>query len=365
MLGLSVKEQTKKKNNKTGPGDIGPIFTHRKREPWAIGGKSFWASVIVFVLTTAVIGAGIYFYQAYFYQRQIESLTKQIEILNEQVEVVTGLLGVRELEETDESFCPTLEISKDKKTVIANGEALVFTTLSAKGAEIVSVIGNPDCKRFAYSTVSFLEDQTESKIFVSDYQGNDIRDYVVYELFAHNINFKEFKEGQLLFTHAPYGSKSESILMPAVDTAVFDTADGSVKEWGRTYAYSLNWHSAVIDREGSSVLRNLEEDEDIAVLAKLGEDYAGDFVFSEDGETITYLYFTKVKDDSFLHNYFEYNNEEVVIDGIIRIWDIKTGTHTGILSGNMKGIRLDSLQKGVLSYTKWEPGPVERMLVLP
>ena len=346
----------------------GPVFTHPRRNLWAMGGQVFWVSIIAALVTAIIIGGGIYFYQEFFYGNQIQELTNQIKTLNEQIELGSTLAQVRGEVKEEGPSCPVLQISDNKKYILADGVVLDFTNIEQKdeeeGFEIINVAKNEDCTEIAIGMVSSGEGGGSSIIRHASLDGTRVQSFVVYES-SNDITIKELKDNFILYTYQAHGAGLDAgTLQSALNTAFLNTQTGVVEEWGKVYAYSSDWNYTVIDRSGDSILIDMVNDQELAVLSHTGEDYATDFVFSSEGGTIAYLYFAEREDTAFLGNYFNFCSAES-IEGKISVWDIDTGLQTDIMSGDIKGIRLTSFKDNMIHYTKWETDTVEKTLALP
>ncbi|MBU0648544.1 hypothetical protein KJ969_00325 [Patescibacteria group bacterium] len=345
----------------------GPVFTHPKKNPWAMGGQVFWTSIIAILATTTIVGASMYFYQAFFYEKQIREFSFQIETLNEQIELGAILAYVRE-GVASKASCPLLRISDSKKYILADGLPLDFTDVeqgeTGKNIEITSVAKNADCGEMAIGLVDTREGSGSATIRRISLDGTEVQNFALYDL-PNDVTIKEFKDNLILYAYWAHGAGLDAgELQQAANIAFLNTQTGAVEEWGKAYAYSADWNYIVAVRDGAAVLVDMRTDQDLAVLYSAGQDYATDFVFSSDGASIAYLHFPERQDTAFLGNYFNLCGTEPV-EGKISVWDIDAGLKTDIMGGDIRGIRLTSFSGNVIYYTKWGPDAVKKSLTLP
>jgi len=343
------------------------VFTHPKKNLWAMGGQIFWTSIIAILATTTIVGASMYFYQAFFYEKQIREFSSQIESLNEQIELGAILADVRE-EAASREACPLLQISDNKKYILADGVSLNFTNVEqeeiGKSIEITSVAKNADCTKMAIGLVEIVEGGGSATIRRISLDGSEVQNFALYDA-PNDIIVKEFKDSLILYTYQTHGAGLDAgALQQAVNTAFLNTQTSAVEEWGTAYAYSADWNYVVTARDGAAVLVDMRTNQDLAVLYRAGQDYATDFVFSSDCARMAYLYFPERENTAFLGNYFNFCSVEPV-EGKISVWDIGAGVKTDIMEGGVKGIRLTSFSGNVIYYTEWETDAVKKSLALP
>ena len=350
----------------------GLVYTHPKSMRFKANRPSFWVVIVVFILTAIIAGTGTYFYQDYFYTQEIQNLEKQIAGLHDEVETLVRLAGLRSEEEIVEILaCPNLKISEAKNSIFAAGLELEFTVAASDEEEIweiTDVMMDPECERFAWSTITtFPVDGTSiSQIFVADLEGAIVDTYDMYEE-AYNINFEFFEGNKIVYSYRPTdyveGDWWNELARPM---AILDISSELIDEWGEAYDFSRDLAYIMVKRDGRDLLIDAGANKDeIAVLSQDGTDEAIDYVFSPESKNVAYIFFNNQPDPNFFQEYFTYCQAEPIIGGV-KLWNLRTRKLQTLDTSDVQGMRLlQWLDEESIRYSTLTPQPQQNTLVIP
>jgi hypothetical protein len=355
------------KGGSSGSGERKLVFT-RPKDVMITSNKVLWVAIITLVASALFFGAGVYFYQDYFYKSQIEKFEDQISLLNEEVQLFIQMSELRMSEvgkEEPATTCPQISITSTEDAVLAANSPLTFTRPSEGGWRITDASTDTACQRLAWSAAKTTEEGAVSVIYVSTIDGQGLETYNIFET-AREINLLEFDNRTIVFSHHGLGDGSPEWWEGLKDsTAKLDLNTGEVYQWGEVYSYSADLGYAVIYKEGKDILVDLGDGEELAVLSEDGQDEALDYVFSSDGQRVAYIFIPGQEGSEFYSDYFDIC-EDILLEGQIRTWDIARVGHSVVYSGNVNGMRLiDWQSSGKINYTKWEADNVAKTLQIP
>jgi len=349
----------------------GLVYTHPKSMRWSPGSKTFWAAVIALVVSAVVFGGGIYFFQDYFYSHKIDTLNKQIKTLTEQVNILIPLAGLRSEDEISGIVsCPPLKISDDKATIMGAGSPMGFTQVPTGEElqwEIVDVIAEENCSRFAWSVIGLnpTDGSGVSRVYIAEFDGTsvDIEDLYDKPLL---IDLERLDSNSLVFSYDVAGRVPgawyEELAKP---TALLNIRTGKIDEWGQVYAFSSDLTHLIIARNGRDIMIDADDRDEVAVLSQNGTDEAIDYTFSPDGTAVAYLFFSGQESQDFLKDYTELCQRSPV-SAAIRIWNLRTRQLSTLQTQVVPGMRLVSWDEdGILKYTSLVPVPKEQSIILP
>lgn len=366
------KAENKEKNNNSEEAKKedggGLVFTRPRSQMWTAGGSVFWTAVIVFVVTAAVFGGGMYFFQDYFFAKKINTYKQQIENLSNDLAFVIEVGGFRSFEEVEEAMaCPVLGINEEKSAVLARGEVLGFTRLSPEegvNKEIVDFIIDDKCQRFAWSVMEQNSEESESRIYVSNFDGTSISIINLYNT-DYRVYFDFFEDNYIVYNYRPgdYVAR-EWFVELAKPTARLNLRNEEVIEWGEAYNFSPTLTHVVIRRDGRDILIDAEDKNEVAVLSQDGTDEAIDYLFAPDGSEVAYLFFKERESEDFLRQYAEFCDETP--ESELRIWNLRTRKIRSVETGNLPGMRLVGwTEDNLVDYSYLKPQPAAGTIELP